>query len=413
MPVGVKDSQMRSSGSSVQEWSVGQTLAATALSVAVAVGSAGPAYAENEAMALGAKGLDTSLIDTSCFKPDGACGAAAQNCVKTGDCRKGMTCTAKCLGDNACITGCFAKYGNEPMNELLECSIERHECIKIAILPPGPDTAESAPAPPATPVANFEPASLEGSWYKVMGWNSRYDCFDCQKNSFTANARDKNAMDVDVEFAMPRPARGATPSGEYPLKLSEKLVFDKKQAPSAVLSSKRHASTQGRMFGLTFWENWSVIGQNAKDEPEFKFVHYSGRTSQNTYEGAFVYAREPTLPPAAKASVYAIARNAGMEPSTFCAVRNDCKTCGPDMAAQPEDLAASSPDVVRSQQKGLFMGAATAAEVDEAGLVEARPDDRSFVPHGLRTVVNELSDYVEDPHVAEKWMFGQQKMMGE
>ena len=25
------------------------------------------------------------------------------------------------------------------MDDLLECSIERHECIKVAILPPGPD----------------------------------------------------------------------------------------------------------------------------------------------------------------------------------------------------------------------------------------------------------------------------------
>ena len=95
-----------------------------------------------------------------------------------------MTCTAKCLGDNACITGCFAKYGNEPMNDLLECSIEKNACIKVAILPPGPDSAKTAPAPPLAPVADFKPRSLEGTWYKVMGWNDRYDCFDCQCNSF-------------------------------------------------------------------------------------------------------------------------------------------------------------------------------------------------------------------------------------
>ncbi|KAH8072176.1 VDE lipocalin domain-containing protein [Aureococcus anophagefferens] len=95
-----------------------------------------------------------------------------------------MTCTAKCLGDNACITGCFAKYGNAPMNDLLECSIEKNSCIKVAILPPGPDSATEAPAPPLVPVANFDQKTLEGTWYKVMGWNDRYDCFDCQKNSF-------------------------------------------------------------------------------------------------------------------------------------------------------------------------------------------------------------------------------------
>ncbi|KAK7254201.1 hypothetical protein SO694_00008570 [Aureococcus anophagefferens] len=160
-----------------------------------------------------------------------------------------MTCTAKCLGDNACITGCFAKYGNAPMNDLLECSIEKNSCIKVAILPTGPDSATEAPAPPLVPVANFDQKTLEGTWYKVMGWNDRYDCFDCQKNF--------------------RSAPGA-------------LLGDGVAAPRA------RARTEGHMFGLTFWENWSVIGENAKDEPEFKFIHYSGKTSQNTYEGAFL-----------------------------------------------------------------------------------------------------------------------------
>ena len=141
--------------------------------------------------------------------------------------------------------------------------------------------ASDAPMPPLTPVQNFNTKSLEGSWYKVMGYNNRYDCFDCQKNSFRASGKDK--LDVDVEFQMPRPGRNGEASA-YPLRLSEKLVFDSKQAPDSVLSQKRrHARTEGHMFGLTFWENWSVIGETSKDEPEFKFVHYSGKTSQNTY----------------------------------------------------------------------------------------------------------------------------------
>ncbi|KAH8097806.1 VDE lipocalin domain-containing protein [Aureococcus anophagefferens] len=120
------------------------------------------------------------------------------------------------------------------------------------------------------------------------------------------------------------------------------------------------------MFGLTFWENWSVIGENAKDEPEFKFIHYSGKTSQNTYEGAFVYAREPTLPPAAKKSVYRIAKEAGMVPANFCAVRNDLATCG---ATRPR-------------------------------------------PTTPRTVGKEVASYLEDPHATERWVFAQQQKMG-
>ncbi|KAH8054681.1 VDE lipocalin domain-containing protein [Aureococcus anophagefferens] len=177
---------------------VGGAVAALAAAAALTLG--GPAVAENELAALGAKGFDSSLVDTSCFAEGGACGAAAKACLNTGDCRRGMTCTAKCLGDNACITG---------------------------------------PRAALVPVANFDQKTLEGTWYKVMGWNDRYDCFDCQKNSFAPAGRDKLA--VDVEFSMPRP-----PAGSYPLRLSEKLVFDQRSAPAlSATAAPRRGATRG------------------------------------------------------------------------------------------------------------------------------------------------------------------------
>lgn len=42
--------------------------------------------------------------------------------------------------------------------------------------------------------------------------------------------------------------------------------------------------------------NRYVIGENKPNEPEFKFIYYTGKTLQNTYNGAFVYARQPELP---------------------------------------------------------------------------------------------------------------------
>ena len=416
------------------------------------------AFAENELTALGANGFDSSLIDTECFTSK--CGVASKSCLETNDCRKGMTCTAKCLGDNACITGCFAKYGNAEMSELLECSVERHECIKIAILPPGPDVLSQVPAPPLAPLANFESKSLEGEWYKVMGWNSRYDCFDCQRNSFTKSPSAKGTYDVDVEFSMPRPRRGETPAGGYPLHLQEKLVFDepaskspllrrasggglvsekKSEAQFATFAKARHAATQGHMFGLTFWENWSVLGENAKDEPQFKFVYYTGRTTQNTYDGAFVYAREPALPAAAKDHVYALARDAGMDPAKFCAVRNDCKTCGTfadGSNALPADanarLASTRGQAAQQQQqllqkktppgKGLFMDAATAAEDFEFDLLDQQqPQAAAQATNSGAKSINrqrfddalvDIADYLEDPHATARWLFDQQVKIG-
>ena len=67
------------------------------------------------------------------------------------------------------------------------------------------------------------------------------------------------------------------------------------------------------MFGLTFWENWYVIGENKATEPQFKFVYYTGKTLQNRYEGAFVYARKPELPRDAMPHIYRLAREAVMD----------------------------------------------------------------------------------------------------
>lgn len=97
------------------------------------------ANAEDELYAkYGGKGLDTSLVDKDCLV--NKCSLQAKACLQDDpDCRKGLTCTAKCLGDNACITGCFARYGTPNLDGLLKCTIEDNECIKVAILEGGGD----------------------------------------------------------------------------------------------------------------------------------------------------------------------------------------------------------------------------------------------------------------------------------
>ena len=41
----------------------------------------------------------------------------------------------------------------------------------------------------------------------------------------------------------------------------------------------------GARFGLTFWENWYVIGANGPSEPEFRFIYYTGKTLESRYQG--------------------------------------------------------------------------------------------------------------------------------
>ena len=65
-----------------------------------------------------------------------------------------------------------------------------------------------------------------------------------------------------------------------------------------------------------------------------------------------------------------------------------------------------------AQQRGLFVGGAAAAEVDEAGFSSDRQKG-SLLPKWLGTAVDEVASYAEDPHVTERWVFSQQKKMGD
>jgi VDE lipocalin domain len=232
-------------------------LAVGLVSAALLIGSSMPALAENELSAKYGGGLDTSLVDQQCLLTK--CNLQAKACLQDdASCRKGLTCTAKCLGDNSCITGCMARYGNEHLDQFLKCTIEDNECIKVAILPGGFDA--TPPAPPAPVLTAFDPKSMTGSWFKVMGFNPNYDCYAHQRNSFAVSSRQPHSLEVDVEFSMPRllpdgivhPVSITNTAAILPENMAlnsytthELMVFDDNKDPNG-----RSAHSHGEMFGL-------------------------------------------------------------------------------------------------------------------------------------------------------------------
>lgn len=410
------------------------------ISASIVLGLNSPALAENELSAkYGGKGFDSSLVDQTCLMDK--CSLQAKACLADDpDCRKGLTCTAKCLGDNACITGCMARYGDDNLDNLLKCTIEDNECIKVAILDGGADKFGEEPKPPAPTVRNFKMNTMEGQWYKVAGFNPNYDCYACQKNTFSVppdtsvfgNGGDK--LEVDVRFSMPRMMPDGTPPpptneresissdneglmfgsksiGFNDYETRETMVFD---SPKSILknvvlnkgSSKeasyaRTAHSEGEMFGLKFWENWYIIGENDPSEQEFKFVYYNGKTRQNTYEGAFVYSRTRDLDMASMKKVYQIASDAGMNPDQFCKIRNGCfKDEVPDtgMGSTTNPFRGIIASTKVSQLLGVEPVAAenvmsstkTATAKAKLQQSEQLPTDRHWW--------HEAGDYLENPH---------------
>jgi hypothetical protein len=379
---------------------------AAALVIAFSQG-AQSARAENELAVLAQQKSTAELVDTQCFA--NRCRVALDACSSDFDCLKGLTCSAKCMGDATCNMGCFAKYDNPNLDRMLQCSIEDGGCIKIATEAPGGDTALNAPRPPGqSTLVRATPSTMAGKWYKVLGFNPNYDCFDCQKNTFSQGKQAKGLLGeaeelnissstaaVEVEYTMPRERIGSAPE-TFHARLVEKLEFD--TDPGAV----RTAHTEGHMFGLTFWENWYLLGRNKPDEPEFRFVYYTGNTLLNRYNGAFIYSRTPELPQKAMPSIYKMARDAGLQPTMACAVDNKCFAGGD--GAQPNPLL-----FTEIAEAATVNGLAASDLVSQPAPVAEGNDALA----GVKTMARDVLEFLEDPNPTGKKLLANQKTMSD
>lgn len=363
------------------------------MSLSLAAVGVSSAQAENELSALASSKSTSELVDTTCFMNQ--CKQATTSCVENSDCTKGLLCIAKCLGDAKCEVGCFARYENDDLDNLLQCTIEKEKCIKIGIVEPGADGPLDAPLPPK-PLVPVTQAEMSGNWYKVMGWNPNYDCFDCQRNSFSnklvsnvgSTSTGSDEMSMEVEFSMQRERLQQQQAQTYRSTVQEALQFDN------ALSSHRTAHTEGQMFGVSFWENWYVIGKETGSEPEFRFIYYTGKTQLNRYEGAFVYSRQPELPRDALPSIYRIAREAGIEPTGMCCIDNTCFREAQEAKANPPPQ---------------FVSVAVAAARPLEGA--AITIERNLAP--FRRLSVDVREYLEDPRPAAEKIFEKQRKMSE
>ena len=269
--------QPSSESSSPQMPNIGKMLSTFAASTALVASLASPVFAENELSdKYGGKGFDSSLVDQTCLVD--RCSNQAKACLADDpSCRKGLTCTAKCLGDNSCITGCMARYGNKNLDNLLKCTIEDNECIKIAILPGGADKFGEEPRSPAPTVRDFNYKSMEGTWYKVVGFNPNYDCYACQRNTFATPDQDgflpvsTNELSVGVEFSMPHLMPDGSP--QPPKNVRESIMV------------KNDATMTGmKSIGLNEYStNEVMVFDKASDFADNKLVMNKGKSNEATY----------------------------------------------------------------------------------------------------------------------------------
>ena len=89
---------------------------------------------------------------------------------------------------------------------------------------------------------------------------------------------------------------------------------------------KASFTVEGKMYGLTFREQWYVIGKGDASAP-YILVAYKGDTQQGPYEGGFLYTRGKTDyfdNANLRAKVDAVAKKNGLDPNQFCKIDNAC-----------------------------------------------------------------------------------------
>jgi len=380
-----------------------------------------PAIADDELAKFAADGNSVG-VDGQCFLRK--CSLETAKCANDPTCLKGLSCLARCKGGSMCSTGCFAKYGSDKLDDILYCSVEKNDCVHV----PGKEKTgwieDTLADLPSKPIPQFDIKSLDGTWYKIMGLDTRYDCFDCQRNSF--QYKDDKTIAMEAFFRIPRPS--------FPGYLQNKIVEELHRNDNS--KSLATLQSHGQMFGLTFWENWYILGDTnvlskanknplgipsaiaaIKNIPDMKLVYYTGHTLQGSYKGAFLYARSPKIDDQVIATASNVIKQSGLNPLDFCVIRNSCFLSKNDKDCDKSNIvnrmispaeASTSDDINNSNNKFCKNKDLVSTEADVS-------KDAPFWYLGQRffqvtnQIGNELADWFEDPALLSDWLVSQQE----
>jgi len=141
-------------------------------------------------MSIPAQDLPSSLAkteaNTTCIMT--YCTDAALACVKDQACRTALSCLSTCdsLEDDSpdkielqkCTADCVVTYENEALDAVNGC-FDSHDCIALTPIPLAcRDTHPAFPTPQNV-------TDMEGAWWATWGKNAVYDCYPCQRLSFS------------------------------------------------------------------------------------------------------------------------------------------------------------------------------------------------------------------------------------
>ena len=196
-----------------------------------------------------------------------------------------------------------------PVVDRCDPSLQKHRCIQL------PKNGPKYPACIDAKIAG-DPASalshLEGDWYKVQGWKlgEPIECMPCQKARFAAAG--SSAVSFNSTWHQP------DDTGKLHLvDVVAHMQPDQARGPGKFYNT-------GEMFGLTYWEPYTIVKDASNESEPFVFFYVCGGTLQGNYTTAFALAKMPVPTTTLHARLASVAASVGLREADFCHVDNGC-----------------------------------------------------------------------------------------
>lgn len=278
-----------------------------------------------------------SLAETACPKWLGGvcdavciatgCGSELVSCMTDAACRKSLTSVNSCMktGNTSsryypddCLTPDNAKR-----DDFLLCGIEKHRCITPGKSPVYPTCRDREASLPLQGDAAFKWSHLPGAWFKVHSWllGEPVECMPCQSVRFLGEGDDPSVVPGTVTFDSywnSPDVHGKWWNMSATAQLGPR-TWNASAPPAKMFNT-------GVMFGLTFWENYTIVSDKSQEKVDpYVLFYVCGGTMNGNYTTTFALAKTPYLGDVGRASLAKDVASLGMNwTRDFCTVNNTC-----------------------------------------------------------------------------------------
>jgi len=258
------------------------------------------------------------LCDPICMAKN--CGTEFKSCFADKGCRSSFASTMTCINTHPKTN--FTQQAecmvpdNAMRDGVFNCMIEKHRCMSLP--------NKSKPVYPKCrdkQVLGDKDLSLEnisagnGTWYKVHSWKlgEPVECMDCQTAQFslglsaTAVVFNSSWLDLDVK------------GRQHPMNVISHMELDPSRGHGKLYNT-------GEMFGLSYWEPYTLVKDGSREAEPFLFFYVCGGTLQGNYTTAFALAKTPYLTPSLHTRLSGVVTSIGLQEKDFCIVNNSCFT---------------------------------------------------------------------------------------